>query len=133
MKTYKCSHGLANDYAGRRVRVYFNLRTKMWSVQSRVRGERPFVLCHAKRVALKGCRPIISQAGRRRVLKEKRKNVHAYIEGFICRPDWKHKPNRQITYNPYKYKSFVFVNNVKCTLEYSCACWFASNGKVWVV
>lgn len=48
--------------------------------------EGPFkgrVVAHAKGVALDDARTIVSQAGRERVLREGRKNVHAYIEGYI--------------------------------------------------
>ena len=59
----------------------------------------------------------VSEAGRQRVIKEKRKNVHAFIVSdqrplmYRKRPQfWQHisgEAARDITYNPYKYESFV--------------------------
>jgi len=55
--------------------------------------------------------PKVSQAGRERVLKERRKNVHAGLEGYLMNPDnmW-NSPRlaKAITYNPYKYTGFVY-------------------------
>lgn len=49
----------------------------------------------------------VSAAGRKRVLEQKRKNVHAYVKGskvLYVPPflEWK-----RVSYNPYKNKSFV--------------------------
>ena len=65
-----------------RVRVYRNLRNGNWSIQVktpkgwRVRG-------HATSVELLDADCHVSDAGRARVLREQRKNVHACIEGCI--------------------------------------------------
>lgn len=48
----------------------------------------------------------VSQAGRKRVLEEKRKNVHAFIYGTITDIDLG-TLTVPVTYNPYKYSSFV--------------------------
>ena len=62
----------------------------------------------------------VQPAGRKRVLKEKRKNVHAYISGklketfwFTQAPKYVWTAKQRVTYNPYKHKSFVD----KLTLE----------------
>jgi hypothetical protein len=66
---------------------------------------------------------IVSQAGRQRVLAEKRKNVHAFVRGFVefslakvlgehnltnCLDElgWK-----RVKYNPYKFSSFVLADS----------------------
>ncbi len=41
------------------------------------------VVAHAKGAALDDAKTIVSQAGRERVFREGRKNVHAYIEGNL--------------------------------------------------
>jgi len=55
--------------------------------------------------------PKVSKAGRERVLRERRKNVHAGLEGYLMNPDnmW-NSPRlaKAITYNPYKYTGFVY-------------------------
>lgn len=102
---------ICDKYAGRKVRVYFNLHTLKWSVQD---WKTRLVLCHADRVTLKNVTSFVSEAGRKRVLETKRKNVHAFIIGIIpsksesqdlCEKAGLGMP---ITYNPYRYDSFVY-------------------------
>jgi len=66
------------------------------------------VIGHCWEVYLKDCVFRVSEAGRKRVLKEGRKNVHAYVKGFISPPvegypdsDW-----LQFRYNPYLCGAF---------------------------
>ena len=52
----------------------------------------------------------VSEAGRQRVLREKRKNVHAVVRGTLVPSHLFAEPAedmRAATYNPYKYDSFV--------------------------
>ena len=62
----------------RMVRVYRNLHNKCVSVKQDNR-----VKCHATNVVLNDCKFIVSYAGQRRVRNEKKKNVHAFVEGFV--------------------------------------------------
>ncbi len=62
----------------KKVRVYRNLHKKCVSVR-----QGSTVRCHATNVVLRDCRFIVSQAGQRRVRDEKKKNVHAFIEGYV--------------------------------------------------
>jgi hypothetical protein len=52
----------------------------------------------------------VSEAGRQRVLREKRKNVHAGVEGVMCEDGfWTKELNDgsvPVTYNPYFMRSF---------------------------
>ena len=87
----------------KRVYVYFNLHKKCWSV--RQSGK---IIEHTYRVMLKDCRYLVGRAGREKVLKEKKKNVHAGVSGYLV----DHVPNvpersDEVTYNPYKYETFV--------------------------
>ena len=94
-------------YSGKEVRVYFNLHKKCWSVKDK---ETNRVLCHTYIIELRDAKPKISERGRLRVIREKRKNVHAYVTGIIGEaPD--SESMRRITYNPYKYDSFVFAED----------------------
>jgi len=68
---------------GTPVRIYFNLHKKLFSVQTKVDG-RWKVVSHSSTIALRDVRFRVSQAGRKRVLAEKRKNVHAFVEGYPC-------------------------------------------------
>ena len=94
---------------GREVDVYFNLHKRVFSLRDRKTRR---VIAHAESVELEGCEFRVSQAGRRRVLKEQRKNVHAVIRGVVKRIDAQHWNSHwrdavAVVYNPYKYDSFV--------------------------
>lgn len=87
----------------KKVQVYKNLNKDCYSVRD---AKEKRVTGHANAVVLKNASFKVSEAGRQRVLKEKRKNVHAYVEG--------EKTNganvrglKPVTYDPYKYKTFV--------------------------
>jgi len=100
----------------RRVYVYRNLHKNCWSVR-----QDGLIVKHTKEVSLKDARFLVGQTGRKRVLKEKRKNVHAGISGYLMGFRESHKdinvprspaaaffPNSaQVVYNPYKYNTFV--------------------------
>ena len=62
----------------KKVRVYRNLNSKCVSVR-----QGSLVKCHTTNVVLKDCRFIVSEAGQRRVRDEQKKNVHAFIEGYV--------------------------------------------------
>ena len=61
-----------------RVQVYYNLHKRCLSI--RHRGK---VIKHAKSVILRDASFRVQPAGRERVLKQKRKNVHAYVAGEL--------------------------------------------------
>ncbi len=99
------------------VRVYRNLQRKTWSIQ-----QDGLVVAYAPRVVLTGCKFHVNEAGRERVLRDKRKNVHAYISGeltpvdewidYLCfnesrfREDYRPRIV-EVTYNPYMRGDFV--------------------------
>ncbi len=88
----------------KRVYVYFNLHKKCWSV--RQSGK---VVKHTDRISLKDAKYLVGEAGRKRVLKEKKKNVHAGVSGFVVDeiPWPMDEISFPVTYNPYKNKTFV--------------------------
>jgi hypothetical protein len=57
------------------------------------------VIAHTEEISLKTCELKVNEKGRQRVLKEKKKNVHAYVYGILTneKPDFK----KEIYYNPY--------------------------------
>jgi hypothetical protein len=85
-------------------RVYFNLHKRLFSVQEKVNGQWK-VIGHTDDITLYNVTFKVSEAGRQRVLKERRKNVHGYVEGYPS--DYEGALTTQIRYNPYKYDSFV--------------------------
>lgn len=93
----------ASGLIGERVYVYRNLHQDCWSVRSKKTGR---VLAHCINLSVKDATFKVSEAGRQRVLREKRKNVHAGVEGVVCED---HGPvGRPVTYNPYKAPTFVW-------------------------
>ena len=86
-----------------RVQVYYNLHKKCLSV--RYKG---IVIAHTREIILTDAKFHVQPAGRARVLREKKKNVHAYVSGKLkesFKDIWTAK--KRITYNPYKNKTFV--------------------------
>ena len=63
-----------------RVRVYYNLQKDCLSVIDTETGR---LYCHAHRVEIHNAKFRVQLAGRNRVVKEKRKNVHAYVVGNL--------------------------------------------------
>lgn len=102
-----------------RVHVYWNIHKKCWSIKHKGK-----VIKHADKVSLADCTFHVQPAGRARVLREKRKNVHAYICGTLVDDavDETHSPVRglhniglwrglheRIVYDPYLYESFMVL------------------------
>ena len=83
-----------------KVQVYYNLHKKCLSV--RRKGK---IIAHRSSIGLTNASFVVQEGGRQRVLREKRKNVHAYITG-----EWANtsKPGNSfiVCYNPYKLNSF---------------------------
>lgn len=97
-----------------RVFVYFNLHRKCFSIKALEGDRKGRVVAHSTTVLLEGCKFKVSEAGRQRVLREKRKNVHAGVTGTWINADrvescyeFLSMVGRQVTYNPYKYSSFI--------------------------
>jgi hypothetical protein len=88
-------------------RVYFNLHKRLFSVTQKNERNNWAVIAYTNYIQLKNVKFIVSEAGRQRVLREKRKNVHAFLEGFRCYVLANHFHPRRITYNPYKSDSFM--------------------------
>jgi hypothetical protein len=97
------------------VDVYFNLHKRVWSCRSRKTG---LVIAHSPVViAAQGAGLIVREAGRLRVIKEKRKNVHAFARldyGTTSTdlPDWEAfcktlKTSFEVSYNPYRAGHFT--------------------------
>ena len=88
------------------VDVYRNLQKGCWSVR-----QAGIVKYHTNYVFLRDVKFTVSQAGRNRVLREKKKNVHAVIRGTLAIPKTipKEIDNQftPVTYNPYKYHAFI--------------------------
>jgi len=92
---------------GKSVFVYYNLHRHVWSIKDVKSG---LVIGYTDRIVLKDVEYKVSVAGRARVLRDKQKNIHAGCKGIVVEANVIADEGIAITYNPYKYNSFV----VKC-------------------
>jgi len=90
-----------------KVAAYFNLHKNIFSLQSREKDTYGKVIGHVESVVLKSPKFVVRQSGREKVLNEKTKNVHAFVVGYVVEGIDTRNVSRTITYNPYKYSSFV--------------------------
>ena len=89
----------------KKVYVYRNLNKKCWSIK-----QHNLVVAYCDWLCLSDCVFKVSVKGRDKVLIEKRKNVHAYVIGYIsdvvpC--------SNELSYNPYTYEWFYDVNTLQ--------------------
>ena len=90
----------------RKIEVYRNLHKDCWSVR-----QDGIVRFHCNTIYLKDCAFVVQPAGRAKVLREKKKNVHAFVEGTITKNV---SPiAEQIKYNPYRLPFFHTEDGTK--------------------
>ena len=89
-----------------RVEVYYNLHKNVFSVRHKGR-----VIQHTKMAVIKDAEYVVRPSGRAKILREGKKNVHAFVRGEWLGMDLSWKPwvgiGQSVTYNPYKYSTFV--------------------------
>lgn len=111
---HECGHNNSEEeYRGKRVMVYYNLHKHTFSVTYKSK-----VILHADYVNLKNVEFRVRKGGKEKVRDEKRKNVHAFVIGDLvdyCEHPCKDLPeessNKIITYDPYKYDTFVYKSD----------------------
>lgn len=86
------------------VEIYRNLNKPGKTYSIRQDG---LVIGHSNSLLLKDCEFIVNEAGRQRVLKEKKKNVHAFIRGKLLDSKAESLNYKRVVYNPYKNKHFL--------------------------
>lgn len=115
-----------------RVFVYYNLHKHVWSVKALEGEHKGRVIAHSQRVLLANATGKVSEAGRQRVLREGRKNVHAGIVGTLVHLGREgFFPGLPVTYNPYKYDSFVYKDSERVYSGSQFA--YLTNKKVYVL
>ncbi len=99
------------------VKCYWNLHRKCWSIMD---AKTRKVIDHLPELTLFDCQFKVSEAGRQRVLREKRKNVHAFVQGRLSDAPGVVPGGRKVRYNPYETKTFecdgVPVTGAYCTM-----------------
>ena len=97
----------------RPVYVYKNLHKDCWSIKQHglVKAHIP----QGESIGLWDCYFHVDMKGREKVLREKRKNVHAFVKGYLQDAENVNtdRPATEVTYNPYKYETFVDKNTEK--------------------
>lgn len=106
---HNCGHN-NDELIGKRVMVYYNLNKHTFSVRYKNK-----VVLHADYLKLQNVEFRVRKGGRESVLKTKEKNVHAFVIGdlidycqFPCENIPTEPNNKIVTYNPYKYDSFIY-------------------------
>ena len=104
-----------------RVEVYWNLHKRLFSVRALEGEHKGRVIDHAYGVTLKDAKFVVQPAGRERVRREGKKNVHAFVRGRLCflsingdtfgRDGLLLPHGQKITYNPFAHDTFVELNN----------------------
>lgn len=114
-----------------RVEVYYNLHSGRWSVRALDGEHRGRVVAHAAQVTISDAEFAVSEAGRQRVIREQRKNVHAFVRGELLQiggASWRYvipeaelegvpfipvaemdvdtSERDRVSYNPYKAPAF---------------------------
>jgi hypothetical protein len=125
---------------GLKVFVYFNLHKKVFSVKAMEGPNKGRVIAHTAAIKLNNATFKVSEAGRQRVLKERKKNVHAgvvgYIEGFtqgeaLSHDQIKAQGYTGAYYNPYKTATFLNgsqpLNTADNVTLYNKAIYFKNN------
>jgi hypothetical protein len=109
---------------GSKVEVYWNLHKKCWSIRhahGNLIADRP----HRTYLEMEDVTWVVQQGGRERVLREGKKNVHAFARGTLIETKGFPHHKRQgrgravaVTYNPYKHNTFINVDEA-CPLRKS--------------
>ena len=131
-----------------KVQVYRNLNNGLISIQDLSTG---LVLGHASAVDLQRATFIVREAGRQQVIREQRKNVHAFVRGKVISiqnfQPYKGRSLRvnrlsdlqdlqvsnmwtttKVSYNPYKAPHFVTPEGDE--VDYAHLCTVQSNGVI---
>lgn len=115
---HKCGETVSQsekEFLGEKVKVYYNLHKHTFSVTLKNK-----VILHADFVKLKNVEFRVRPGGMEKVRQEKSKNVHAFVIGELvdyCTYPCDNIPEEPagdiITYDPYKYNSFVYKQTKK--------------------
>jgi hypothetical protein len=101
------------------LKCYRNLNRRLgdekdfWSVK-----QDGIVRFHCRCIFLKDVVFLVNEKVRQRVVQNKRKEVHAYVQGFIC--DISFTDGYEVTYNPYKCQRFVTGDRSAISADRAC-------------
>lgn len=113
-----------------KVFVYFNLHKKVWSVKALNGPNRGRVIARLTDVSLIDASFRVSKAGRERVLRERRKNVHAGVVGYLAPVIKNETDAKRVRYNPYLKGEFFDAVTEQSVFKASSVV-LDSNRQVW--
>lgn len=114
-----------------RVEVYWNLRKDCYSVRALEGIHKGRVIKHTDELFLEDVNFVVQEGGRQRVIRSKRKTVHAFVRGTISKN--RKIVGKSITYNPYKYSSFVCREDKKSIFSARFARLLVKNQKEFII
>ena len=97
---------------GTKVEVYWNLHKKCWSIRH-AHGKLIAYRPHRNYLEMQDVAWVVQQGGRERVLREGKKNVHAFARGVLkdfCDEELRFYVDdepKHVTYNPFKHNHFT--------------------------
>jgi hypothetical protein len=128
------TNGEEKNHIGDRVMVYYNLHKHTFSVSRNGR-----VITHADYVKLTDVEFRVRQGGREKVVKDKQKNVHSFVIGTLvdycsypCENMPKEPNDNIVTYNPYKYNSFVMKDTEEPIYQAGVVKMINSKNKIFI-
>tara|TARA_R100001594_G_scaffold137505_1_gene180601 strand:- start:57 stop:431 length:375 start_codon:yes stop_codon:yes gene_type:complete len=101
-----------------RVEVYRNLHKQLWSVRALEGPHKGRVIARCAELVIHGPTFHVQPAGREKVRKTRRKNVHAFVRGVFDEGIATSKlGGYAITYNPYRHDTFVLARDGRDVAE----------------
>lgn len=126
---------MGQNLIGDKVMVYYNLHKHTFSLK-----KGGIVFLHADFVKLKDVEFRVRKGGREKVNIEKSKNVHAFVIGTLvdyCKYPCDQIPEEPsgdiVTYNPYKYESFVYKQTEEPIFKATEVDMINSRNKIFVI
>ena len=126
---------LLDSLMGQRVKVYYNLHKHTFSVQ-----KNGLVVMLADYVKLENVEFKVRPGGKQKVRQENSKNVHAFVIGdlvdycqYSCDDIPEEPTGDVVTYNPYKYDSFVYKETEEPVFNATEVDMINSKDKIFVI
>jgi len=107
--------------------IYRNLTKGCWSIKDTKTNR---VVGHADSIRLVNCRFKVSEAGRQRVIRERKKYVHAGVVGMLTSECSTIDTWSPVRYNPYMTATFVDLSGN--AVHTASAVLLDNNGKVYM-
>ncbi len=112
------------------IRIAYHFYKKCFSIRSCSTRK---VIGYMERIVVRNAHFVVSPSGRARVLREKMKNIHAYVEGEfkyeLQNADFSNVYMREVYYNPYFVATFVDKESLQPI--YSASLVICEEGRVY--